>query len=79
MKEDLSEVKTRLEHAERLLEELHSWHNKEDENGVKLWYNKPSTERAITAMEGRTVEVINEVENLCQAMQEVITVIKGSD
>jgi hypothetical protein len=27
--------------------DLHVWHNAEDEDGVKKWYNKPSMERAI--------------------------------
>lgn len=48
----LKEVLTPLA---RLTEELHGWHNKEDEDGVKVWYVRRSLEKAIVQL-GAAVE-----------------------
>lgn len=32
---------------ERQVHELHTWHNKEDDDGVKVWYVRSSLERSI--------------------------------
>lgn len=38
--EDVEEIK-------RMIKDLHTWHQKEDEDGVKVWYIRKSLERAI--------------------------------
>lgn len=48
----------KVEKIERQTQELHDWHNKEDEEGVKIWYVRRSLEDAIsrlsTAIETQT-------------------------
>lgn len=54
MQEDLKMMKQQLARLEqdtasvkRYAGELHRWHDKEDEDGVKVWYVRQSLERAI--------------------------------
>jgi len=46
-KEDLSKLKTVAYNNERMIKDLHEWHSKEDEDGVKIWYVRPSLAKSI--------------------------------
>jgi len=40
-------VQDRFDRMERQVRELYTWHAREDTDGVKIWYTRPSLERAI--------------------------------
>lgn len=43
----LSSIETKISAIETLTSELHKWHDKEDADGVKVWYVRQSLETAI--------------------------------
>lgn len=43
----LTSLKTTLEPALKEIKELHEWHNKSDEDGVKIWYIRKSLENVL--------------------------------
>lgn len=46
-KQQLTRLELDLSSIKRYTGELHRWHDKEDEDGVKIWYIRSSLERAI--------------------------------
>lgn len=71
--ERLDDVQKQISDMERQIQDLHDWHAKEDENGVKLWYNKPAIERMITNMENSTNDLNREMGDLCTSLKEFIS------
>lgn len=47
MKQQLARLEQDMASTKRYAGELHRWHDKEDEDGVKVWYVRQSLERAI--------------------------------
>lgn len=43
----LTGIKTVLDPALKEIKELHDWHNKSDEDGVKIWYIRKSLENVL--------------------------------
>ncbi len=41
---------TLLLQVRKMCRDLHEWHNKEDDDGVKIWYVRRSLEEAITKL-----------------------------
>ena len=73
---NLSEVQKQIEATQKQVQDLHDWHAKEDENGVKIWYNKPAIERMLTNMESSSNELAREMKGLCSSLKEFISRLK---
>jgi hypothetical protein len=46
----LNEIGVLTQRQHQWLKDLHEWHNREDSEGVKIWYVRPGLERAITSL-----------------------------
>lgn len=50
------------------IDEMHHWHDKEDEDGVKVWYVRTSLERAIDRLNENIGQQTKVLEGLVRAM-----------
>lgn len=58
------------------INDLHDWHKISDEDGVKLWYNKPSTQREITEMNKTLTALGIHIEKNTEVITELLEHIK---
>jgi CCR4-NOT transcriptional regulation complex NOT5 subunit len=69
-KEDITQsVKEEIGSMSRQIAQLHTWHSKEDEDGVKVWYVRRSLERAIEGLT-QAVEHLSKNQDLLTALLE---------
>ena len=71
IEQEISTIKQDITIIKRYTGELHKWHDKEDEEGVKVWYIRQSLERAIQRLADAAEAQTRLLERVMQDLDEI--------
>ena len=56
--------------------DLHDWHNVNDQDGVKIWYVRPSLAEAVVSLSDNIAQQTKILENIARITKETLETIK---
>jgi hypothetical protein len=59
--------------TKKMIEELHTWHDMRDEDGVPLWYVRKSLEAAITTLGTNLGRLADAIEGMSRSQERIVT------
>lgn len=72
LKEKLEMIEDDMEILSKQSEEMYSWHNKNDQDGVKVWYIRQSLENALKDNAKATEAIAKNIELQTRLLEEMI-------
>lgn len=68
----LSKIETKIQQIAEESEEMYDWHNKSDQDGVKVWYVRQSLENALRDNAKATEAIARNIELQTRLLEEMI-------